>query len=415
MNNISELLLKIGLESEKLIMVLTTIITIALAGLGAWLVYMIAKKWLATLVHKLTKKTSAKWDDLLFDQKFFNHLGLLLVPIVLIIGISSLDGKFITVLNKLLNVWITFAAVNVLTSIMHGANRVYESFPVSKDRPITIFIQIIKIFLYVVAIIITISIFTGKDPIVLIGGMAVLASIIMLIFKDTILGFVAGIQLSANNMLRIGDWIEMPSARADGDVQEVGLVSVKVQNWDKTITTIPTYKLVSESFTNWRGMEESKGRRIKRSINIDVNSIRYLENDDLEKLKKSTLLKEYIEQKQQEIQEYNEKHPSEFDERRLTNIGTFREYMEAWLASNPSINLDMTHMVRQLQPGPTGIPLEVYCFSAHQQWVKYERVQADIFDHMYAVMELFGLQAFQYPGTQKSDSSVFIPEMHNIS
>ena len=216
-------------------------------------------------------------------------------------------------------------------------------------------------------------------------------------FKDSILGFVAGIQLISNRMVNIGDWIVMPSSNADGDVIEINLTTVKVQNWDKTISTIPTYKLVSESFTNWRGMQESGGRRIKRSVNIDIYSVHYLTNEDLENLKQSALLKSYIEGKMKELNEYNANVENPLDKRRLTNIGTFREYLEAWLAANPNINLDMTHMVRQLQPTPTGIPLEIYCFSARKEWVIYERVQADIFDHLFAILPLFKLKVFQYP------------------
>ena len=190
----------------------------------------------------------------------------------------------------------------------------------------------------------------------------------------------------------------MPSRGVDGEVTEIGLTTVKVQNWDKTITTVPTHKLVSESFTNWRGMEESGGRRIKRSVNIDVSSIHYLSDAELATLGSSQLLRRYMEKKLAELAEYNANRASDLDERRLTNIGTFREYMEQWIESNPDINQDMPHMVRQLQPGPTGLPLEIYCFSAKQRWIDYENVQSDLFDHVYAVMPLFNLRAFQYSG-----------------
>lgn len=245
---------------------------------------------------------------------------------------------------------------------------------------------------------IIISIFTRESLAVLLGGLTAFAAVLMLVFQDTILGFVAGIQLSSNNMVRLGDWIVMPSRGVDGEVTEIGLTTVKVQNWDKTITTVPTHKLVSESFTNWRGMEESGGRRIKRSVNIDVSSIHYLSDAELATLGSSQLLRRYMEKKLAELAEYNANRASDLDERRLTNIGTFREYMEQWIESNPDINQDMTHMVRQLQPGPTGLPLEIYCFSAKQRWIDYENVQSDLFDHVYAVMPLFNLRAFQYSG-----------------
>jgi miniconductance mechanosensitive channel len=257
--------------------------------------------------------------------------------------------------------------------------------------------QVIKIFIYCLAIIIIVSIILNKDPETLVVGLGAFAAVLMLVFKDTILGFVAGIQLMSNKMVNLGDWIVMPSANADGEVLEINLVTVKVQNWDKTISTIPTYKLVSESFTNWRGMQESNGRRIKRSVYIDVQSVHYLTQEELEKLQESVFLKDYIAQKMKELEQYNADRKNSLALRRLTNIGTFREYMESWIAANPHIAQDMTHMVRQLQPGPTGIPLEIYCFSSLQQWVYYERVQADLFDHLYAVIPLFNLRIFQYP------------------
>jgi miniconductance mechanosensitive channel len=238
--------------------------------------------------------------------------------------------------------------------------------------------------------------FTGKDVSTLLAGLTAFAAVLMLIFKDSILGLVAGIQLSANEMVRLGDWISMQSSGADGDVIEIGLTTVKVQNFDKTITTIPTYKLVSESFTNWRGMENSKGRRIKRSINIDVSTIHYLTEEEIATLTDSSLLNSYMQKKLKDLDEFNANRKNHLDKRRLTNIGTFREYLESWIASNPDINRQMTHMVRQLQPTPTGLPVEIYCFSAHQKWIDYENVQSDIFDHVFAVMDLFNLKTFQF-------------------
>lgn len=423
MRFIPELLEKLGIHSEKWISVINVALTLLIAVIAAWLVYVVVAKLLYKGIGKMSQKTPTRWDNLFFDKRLFRRLALMLVPVTLMLFIEpftagqelletvTADGNavivaaekgspFWNVIYKLLSVWTAFAVALLLRSVMDGANRIYESYPGAKDRPIKIFIQLIAIFLYAAAVMVAISIFSGVSVAALLGGLAVVASVLMLVFKDTILGFVAGIQLSANDMLHIGDWIEMPSKRADGDVLEIGLTSVKVQNWDKTITTIPTYQLVSESFTNWRGMEQSGGRRIKRSVNIDVNSIRHLSDADIEKLKDSSLLKEYIEKKQSELRDFNANRPAKLDERRLTNVGTFREYMESWLAHNPDINQEMTHMVRQLQPGPTGLPLEVYCFSARKAWIVYEKVQSDLFDHFYAVMELFDLRAFQYPATQ---------------
>ena len=392
----TSILHSIGIQSESTVNFLNVVATVFIVSLLAWLVHRIAKKWLAKLVLRIVSKTPGKWDDKLFDQKFFNRLGLLLAPIVIRVSLETIDWEYMVVINKFIDSWIVLASVFLLSSILDGINRVYETFPISKDRPIKIFIQVILIFFWCAAVLVIISIFTEKPVGGLLAGLAAMTAVLMLIFQDSILGFVAGIQLSSNNMVRIGDWIEMPSRGADGDVIEIGLTTVKVQNWDKTIVTIPTHKLVSESFTNWRGMEESKGRRIKRSVSIDVTSIHYLTPEEVETLRSSALLNEYMEKKIREIEEFNANRHSHLDERRLTNIGTFREYLESWIAKNPDINQQMTHMVRQLQPGPTGLPLEIYCFSARQAWVDYERVQADLFDHIYAVIGLFHLRIFQY-------------------
>ena len=386
-----------GIYSEGLIdflYFLTLVLIMAVIGI---VVYLIAKKWLAKIVMKIAGRTSTNWDDLMFDHRFFNRLGLFIAPIIILIVYKQTDWKNVLFLMKILNIWIVISSLLVANAILDGINRIYESYPISKNRPIKVFMQVIKIFFYCTVIIIIISILIDKDPLALLAGLGAVSAVLMLVFKDSILGFVAGVQLISNRMVNIGDWIVMPSSNADGDVIESNLTTVKVQNWDKTISTIPTYKLVSESFTNWRGMQESGGRRIKRSLNIDIYSVHYLSDEEVENLKKSSLLKSYIENKLKEIKEYNANVENPLDKRRLTNIGTFREYMEAWLSANPDINLEMTHMVRQLQPTPTGIPLEIYCFSAQKQWVIYERVQADIFDHVFAILPLFKLKVFQYP------------------
>ena len=396
--DITSLLNDIGIHSEGLVAFLRVMIILAIIALAGWFSYLMVKKWLAWVVIRLVRHTPFRWGDLMFDRKFFNRLGLLIAPIAVQVGLTWIEWDKMYIFSRLVSIWIIFASVMLISAILDGVNRIYESYSVSKDRPIKVFIQLVMIFFWCAAVIVVIGIFTQESIATLLAGLTAFAAVLMLIFKDSILGFVAGIQLSANNMVRLGDWIVMPSAGADGDVLEINLTTVKVQNWDKTITTIPTYKLVSESFTNWRGMEESEGRRIKRSVNIDVNSIHYLTKGELEVLKKSVLLKDYIEGKVSDLEKFNANRENILDERRLTNIGTFREYLETWLSHNPDINLNMTHMVRQLQPTPTGLPLEIYCFSARQEWVRYEQVQSDIFDHVFAVMDMFNLRAFQYSG-----------------
>ncbi|MFA5541035.1 MAG: mechanosensitive ion channel domain-containing protein [Bacteroidales bacterium] len=385
-----------GINSQGLIIFLNTILSILIIGIVGWIAYLVARKFLAHIVLKIAGQTSTDWDNLLFDKLFFRRLGILIAAIVIKIGLTSLDWEYMNIIQKLISTWITFASVFLFSSILDGINRIWETYPISKEKPLKIFTQVLMIFVWGVALIIVVSIFTGKSLIILLGGLTAFAAVLILVFQDSILGFVAGIQLSANNMVRIGDWIVMPNRGVDGDVLEINLTTVKVQNWDKTITTIPTHKLVSESFTNWRGMQESKGRRIKRSINIDINTIHYLSQQEIETLKESEFLNHYLDKKLSDIEKHNAKHNTPLDKRMLTNIGTFREYLESWLNNNPNLNLEMTHMVRQLQPTATGVPIEIYCFSAKQVWIEYERVQSDIFDHVFAVMKVFNLKPFQY-------------------
>ncbi len=284
------------------------------------------------------------------------------------------------------------AALNLLLEIYNRK----EAF---KNKPLKGFVQIIQVLVFFVGFIIIISILIGKSPATLFAGLGASAAILMLVFKDTILGFVAGIQLSANDMLRPGDWITMTKYGADGTVIEVTLNSIKVRNFDNTITMIPPYALVSDSFQNWRGMQESGGRRVKRSINIDMNSVRFCTPEMLAKFRKISLLTEYIDTKQKELERYNEEHNIDdsikVNGRRQTNLGVFRAYLVNYLKSNPDVNKDLTCMVRQLQPTEKGIPMELYFFAATTVWIPYEGIQSDVFDHILAVLPEFGLQVFQ--------------------
>jgi miniconductance mechanosensitive channel len=250
-------------------------------------------------------------------------------------------------------------------------------------------------------IIVAISIVIDQSPLILLSGLGALTAVILLIFKDSILGLVAGIQLVANDMVRPGDWIEMPKYGADGDVIEITLNTVKVQNWDKTITTIPTYALISDSFKNWRGMQESGGRRIKRAVYVDVSSVRFCTPEMTAKFSRIKVLEEYIARKQAEMREYNEKHGIDdavlVNGRRMTNLGTFRAYLVEYLKRHPKIHQDMTFLVRHLQPTELGLPIEIYVCSNDQEWSNYEGIQADIFDHIFASLPEFGLRPFQSP------------------
>ena len=363
----------------------------------------IAKKIIVAILTMIVKRTKNTWDDYLIKRKVFHKLSHLAPALVIqfTIGIALYEysPNFSFVIERLTYVYIVVVWLLVINSLLNALHDIYLTFEMSKNRNIKGYIQLIKIIVFAIGAILIISILINKSPAKLLVGMGASAAIMTLVFKDTILGLVASIQASANNMVNPGDWIEMPARNADGSVLEITLNTVKVQNWDNTITTFPTYALVSESFINWKGMQESAGRRIKRTIFVDVRSVQFASVELLEKLKQIQILKPYLEEKIKEIKEYNEKIGAETDMpvngRRLTNIGVFRKYLELYLADNPNVSKEATSMVRHLQPTEKGIPLEVYCFSSEKAWVKYEEVQADIFDHIFAIIPQFELRIFQ--------------------
>lgn len=383
----------IGMSDSTGGVVLKVAVTIVVAAL----LYFVSKKWLSVLLKRIVGKTKNTWDDILYDQGFFRKLSALIPPLAAYAILTFIDWEYKGIIRRFVDIWLIIVLLFIVTSLLSAINRIYESYPISKNRPITFFIQLIKVFLYTVVVITVISVLVNKSPEHLIVGLSAFAAVLLLIFKDSILGFVAGIQLTANRMIRIGDWIQMDKNNANGTVLEVNLYTVKVQNWDMTISTIPTYQLVSESFTNWRGMQESDGRRIMRSINIDMNTVHFLSHEEIEKFTTSVFLKDYIDQMLDKLGNINKDKMTILDERKLTNIGIFRYYMDVWIEAHPDVNVNMTHMVRQLQPGPTGMPIQVYCFSARQEWVTYEKIQADIFDHIMAVLPEFGLKVYEFP------------------
>ena len=298
-------------------------------------------------------------------------------------------------------IYMIVVALLALDAVLNAALEIYNDFPVSRVIPLKGFVQVAKLILYILAAIVVVSTLLRKSPVYLLSGMGVLASVLILVFKDAILGFVAGVQLSANRMLARGDWIEMPKYGADGDVLEVALTTVKVQNWDKTITTIPTYALITDSFRNWRGMSESGGRRIKRSIYVDLNTIKRCTPEILERFKRVKYIADYVEEKSQELARWNQERGIDMSDvanaRHLTNVGTFRAYIQSYLENHPEINGDMTLLVRHLEALAEGLPIQIYCFCRDQAWANYERIQADIFDHILAIAPEFDLRIFQKP------------------
>lgn len=366
--------------------------------------YYVIKYLVLGLARRISRRSSTTWDDALYTKRVF-HKAVLFVPGLLLSSIAPYTlNEFPSALTWVLNVtqiYMVFVTLATVNAFLNALYEIYQGFEVSKSKPIKGYLQVVKIIFVVIGVIIVISMLLGKSPVFLLGGLGAFSAVLLLVFKDPILGFVAGIQISANDMVRPGDWIVMGKSGADGVVTDISLTTVKVQNWDKTITTIPTYSLVSESFVNWRGMEESGGRRIKRSINIDMNSVKFCSPEMLEKFQKISLVKDYIHGMEKVLEDYNINQGIDdsvlVNGRRQTNLGVFRAYFEAYLRNNPNIRQDMTFLVRQLQPVESGIPIEIYVFSKEQEWGVYENIQSDIFDHILASIPEFELQVFQNP------------------
>lgn len=396
---------KIGL-SENLSGVISEIISLITLFLIAIIIYFITILIIKKTVFVFLQKTETKRDDIIIENKFFNRICLL-IPAYIIRGLIPISIPSFPLLSSAIimmtKIYEVFVYSRVIDAILSTLNDIYNTYEVSKSKPIKGFIQVLKIIVYVICLLLIIAILTQKELSNILIGLGTLSAVLMLVFKDPILGFVGGLQLTINDMLRIGDWIVMEKSKADGEVLEIGLTSVKVQNWDKTITTIPTYSLISDSFTNWRGMESSGGRRIARSFVIDADTIKFCTPEMLEKFKKFQLITQYITDKENEIEEYNKRNniddSNPVNGRRQTNIGIFRAYLTEYLSHNPYINKDMTFMVRQLAPTEYGIPIQVYAFSSNKIWVNYENIQSDIFDHIFAVVTMFDLKIYQKPSS----------------
>lgn len=400
---LKEWFIKIGL-TEDFAVLLRTLIIITIIFFVAYLANFITKRLLLVYLRRLIKKSKTVWDDFLLEQRLLDRLANYAPALVIYYTVPAALANYpgaVEVIQAVISIVMIVLAVLVIDAVLNVFHRIYQTFPVSRDISIKGYIQVGKIIVYFIGIILVLSVILNESPRVFLTGLGALAAVLMLVFKDTILGFVASIQLSANNMIRIGDWIEMPGHNADGPVTEITLNTVKVRNWDQTITTVPTYALVSESFYNWRGMAESGGRRIKRSINIDMKSVKFCTPEMLDKFSKIYVIKSYIKEKEEELKKYNEERGIDdtvtVNKRRQTNIGVFRKYVELYLRNHGKIHQDMTFLVRHLQPTPTGIPIEIYVFSREQEWAVYEEVQADIFDHILSVVPEFGLNVFQNP------------------
>lgn len=382
-------------------------ILLLLLGLSviSWLLFVVVRPLILRVVRKAITHTSTVIDDHLLGHGVFRWLSHTFPALLIysvspgLFGSAPILAKGLVLISGLYLLVATYMAIDSLLNALYAYFRTTVA---ARRLNLGTFVQVAKLLLALVTIVIVIAIVIGKSPMALLGGIGVFASILMLVFKDVILGFVGGVQLASNKMLSVGDWLEMPSHGADGDVEQIGLTTVKVRNWDKTITTIPTYALITGSFKNWRGMSESDGRRIKRSLLIDTNSIRLCDDEMLERFSHIEHISEYLDAKKEEIAKWNANKGSSIEKnqvngRRLTNVGTFRAYMEAYLRNHPDINQNMTLLVRQLASEGQGLPIEIYCFSSNKEWAAYESIQADIFDHFFAVGQEFDLRLYQNP------------------
>ena len=371
----------------------------------AYVSWILTTRIVVASVHRLFLKTKSTWDDLLIERKVFDKLasvvpfGIIAISVPYIFYDFPEVIKYTVIFSDVAIVAVVIWSINATLSIME---EILSASPIFKDKPITSYLQVLKIVVYFIGGILMLSMLLGKSPFYFLGAMGAMTAVLLLVFKDTILGLVASIQMSVYDMVRVGDWISMPKYEADGDVLSINLNTVKVQNWDMTITTIPTYAFITDSFKNWRGMTNSGGRRIKRSIYIKMSSFKFLQKEDIERLKNYRIIKDYLIEKEAEIEKHNESVKNNSDSsklniRRLSNIGVFRKYIEEYLQTNDLIKKDMSLMVRQLEPSPKGLPLEIYCFSKIQDWIPYEGIKGDIFDHVITIASEFNLEIFEEP------------------
>ncbi|CAI1659463.1 MULTISPECIES: mechanosensitive ion channel family protein [Serratia] len=382
----------------SLLMVLGLIVLISVA------IHLVLHRVVLAALQRRGQQSQRVWQQAITQYKLFQRVALLLQGVIISIQATlwlQSGSQTQAVIVTAAQVWILAFTLLSLFSLLDTLLALLRQSPISNQLPLRGIFQGLKLVAAILIGIMIVSLLMGKSPLLLLSGLGAMTAVLMLVFKDPILGLVAGIQLSANDMLKIGDWLEMPKYGADGAVTDIGLTTVKVRNWDNTVTTIPTYALISDSFKNWRSMSESGGRRIKRSLNIDTGSVHFLSEEEQRRLQRNPLLHSYLNVKTQELSQHNQEIAvdlaSPLNGRRLTNLGTLRAYLEAYLRVHPRIHQNMTLMVRQLAPTPEGLPLEIYAFTNTTVWAEYESIQADIFDHILAVIDEFGLRVHQTP------------------
>ncbi len=389
---------------EGAAVVLTPLIVVVAIIALAVALYFLLSRIIVRSIAAFAARTRTDWDAIMVRHRVFHRLAAL-APALLVRALSEAwlipDAAPSRIMFLIAHLWLLVVSMLVLYGILDALVEIYNRQPFARQMPMQGFAQGVKLVVLLVVLVMAIATLMGKSPALLVSGLGAMTAVMMLIFRDPILGFVAGIQLSANRMLAVGDWLEMPKYQADGDVIAVTLTTVKVRNWDQTITTVPTYALIADSFKNWRGMQEIGGRRIMRNILIDMQSVRFMAPEDIERLRKAQLIAGYIENKLEDIERHNREckidPSSPINGRHLTNLGTFRAYLKEYIKAHPGIHPDLIMMVRQLQPTAAGLPIEIYAFTRTTAWVDYEGIQADIFDHILAVIPEFGLRVFQSP------------------
>jgi miniconductance mechanosensitive channel len=381
-----------------------TAVGVVVLVLLAYLADVIAKRQLTRIIRRVASRTSFTWDDYVIQNRVFDRLAQIVPGLVVYYGVTLIPGLpagMVTVVQSVSIAFMVLMVMLAVAALLTAANQIYEQYPVAKQRPIKGYTQVGKIVLYILGGVVIVASLMNQSPLLFLSGIGAMTAVLLLIFKDTILSLVASVQLTSNDMVRVGDWIEMPKYGADGDVVDIALHTVKVQNFDKTVTTIPTHALIADSFKNWRHMKETGGRRIKRALYLDTGSIRFLSDNEVKRFEQFSLLEEYVDTKRRELEAYNTRLGGDangnVNARRLTNIGTFRAYCVNYLKHHPKVHNDFTMLVRQLQPGPQGLPLEIYVFTSDTAWAVYEGIQADVFDHLMAIVPEFGLRLFQNP------------------
>ena len=373
---------------------------VGILGIVSMAAYWVTKKVIISLLTRMVKKTQTQLDDILVNRNIFNRLSYM-VPTLIFYNFAYAAPQFTIMIQRVSLTLMAIAGLLVINSFINVLRDIYKQTKYHERLDINSYLQITKLIINILGSVVIVGIIINKDTTLLLSGLGAMTAVIMLIFKDTILSLVASLQISSNDLFKIGDWVEAPQFSADGDVVDIGLHAVKIQNWDKTISVIPTHKLIDSTFKNWRGMSESGGRRIKRSLFIDMNSIRLCSEEMLQKFKRFEVLGEYIDRKQKDVVEHNKSNQIDTSElingRSITNVGTFRAYIEAYLHNNSKIHPEMTFLIRQLEPTSRGLPIQIYVFTNDTDWIRYEGIQADIFDHLLAVIPEFGLRLFQSP------------------